>query len=44
MPNLNASIRVQHKHEPNMRAVRVNVLCAELSNLIVFNFYFINKS
>ena len=24
VPNLNASIKAQHKHEPTMKAVRVN--------------------
>ena len=24
IPNMNASIRAQHKHEPNVKAVRVN--------------------
>ena len=30
IPNLNASIKAQHKHEPTMRAVRVNGKISEV--------------
>ena len=33
IPNLNASIRAQHIHEPTMRAVRVNVQIIEVKQL-----------
>ena len=33
IPNLNTSIRAQHKHEPTMRAVKVNGQITEVKQL-----------
>ena len=35
IPNLNASIKAQHKHEPTMRAVRVNGEISEVKQSAV---------